>query len=70
MHTVEVGDTLEIGEPRSLLRIADDAGRHVLVAGGSGVTPLLSIAYELYRRGAEFELHYFARSGVLNCSWF
>ncbi|OXM72462.1 MULTISPECIES: PDR/VanB family oxidoreductase [Amycolatopsis] len=61
LHTVEVGDTLQIGEPRNLLRIAD-ADRHVLVAGGVGVTPLLSLAYELDRRGAEFELHYFARS--------
>ncbi|GHE78873.1 vanillate O-demethylase [Amycolatopsis deserti] len=61
LHTVQAGDTLEIGEPRNLLRIAD-AARHVLVAGGVGVTPLLSLAYELDRRGAEFELHYFARA--------
>ncbi|WP_435581752.1 PDR/VanB family oxidoreductase [Amycolatopsis thermoflava] len=61
LHTVGAGDTLEIGEPRNLLRVADGA-RHVLVAGGIGVTPLLSLAYELDRRGAEFELHYFARA--------
>lgn len=62
LHTVEVGDTLRIGEPRNLLRLADEADRHVLVAGGMGITPLLSMAYELHHRGREFELHYFART--------
>jgi vanillate O-demethylase ferredoxin subunit len=62
LHTVEVGDSLQIGEPRNLLALAGDADKHVLVAGGIGVTPLLSMAYELHRRGAEFEMHYFARS--------
>ncbi|PPJ22285.1 oxidoreductase [Nocardia nova] len=62
MHTVSVGDHLEIGAPRNLLTLADDADRTLLVAGGIGVTPLLSMAYELDRRGADFELHYFARS--------
>jgi ferredoxin-NADP reductase len=62
LHTVSVGDHLKISEPRNLLSLADDADKHVLVAGGIGVTPLLSMAYELHRRGAEFELHYFARA--------
>jgi len=62
LHTVRAGDRLEIGEPRNLLSLAEDADRHVLVAGGIGITPLLSMAYELHRSGREFELHYFARS--------
>lgn len=62
LHEVGEGDRLEVGEPRNLLAVAEDADRHVLVAGGIGVTPLLSMAYELHRRGAEFVLHYFARS--------
>ncbi|MEU4518935.1 PDR/VanB family oxidoreductase [Amycolatopsis sp. NPDC024027] len=61
LHTVEPGDTLEIGAPRNLLRLAEEADRHVLVAGGIGITPLLSMAHELHRRDQEFELHYFAR---------
>ncbi|WP_206796066.1 PDR/VanB family oxidoreductase [Amycolatopsis sp. MtRt-6] len=61
LHTVVAGDTLEIGAPRNLLRLAGGADRHVLVAGGIGITPLLSLAYELRRRGEVFELHYFAR---------
>lgn len=62
LHTVDVGDHLKIGEPRNLLALAEDADRHVLVAGGIGVTPLLSMAYELHAWGAQFDLHYFART--------
>lgn len=62
LHELQVGDRLLIGKPRNLLKVVDAADRHLLVAGGIGVTPLLSMAYELYSRGADFELHYFARS--------
>ncbi|MEV8067761.1 PDR/VanB family oxidoreductase [Streptomyces sp. NPDC085995] len=62
LHEVGEGDRLEVGEPRNLLTVADDADRHLLVAGGIGITPLLSMAYELQRRGAQFTLYYFARS--------
>ncbi|WP_040167368.1 PDR/VanB family oxidoreductase [Microbacterium gorillae] len=61
LHGVAVGDRLLIGKPRNLLGVAADADRHVLIAGGIGVTPLLAIAYELHSRNADFELHYFAR---------
>lgn len=59
---VDVGQELEISAPRNLLSVAQDADRHVLVAAGIGVTPMISIAYYLHRAGKEFELHYFARS--------
>lgn len=62
LHTVAAGDVLEIGEPRNLLGVAAGADRHVLLAGGIGVTPLLSMAYRLLADGADFALHYFARS--------
>ncbi|MCD2190551.1 PDR/VanB family oxidoreductase [Actinomycetospora soli] len=62
LHEVAVGSSLTIGAPRNLLSVADDADRHLLVAGGIGITPLLSMAYELHRRGADFALHYVARS--------
>ncbi|MGO4235836.1 PDR/VanB family oxidoreductase [Pseudarthrobacter sp. YAF2] len=62
LHQLRVGDHLRIGKPRNLLSIAPNADRHLLVAGGIGVTPLLSMSYELHSRGEEFALHYFARS--------
>ncbi|WP_371539488.1 PDR/VanB family oxidoreductase [Streptomyces sp. NBC_01023] len=67
LHHVAVGDLLEVGEPRNLLTLADDADQHILVAGGIGITPLLSMAYELHRRGAEFQLYYFAHSREEAC---
>ncbi|MFE4078557.1 PDR/VanB family oxidoreductase [Paenarthrobacter sp. YIM B13468] len=62
LHDVEVGQELEISAPRNLMDLAEDADRHVLVAAGIGVTPMISMAYHLQRAGQEFELHYFARS--------
>lgn len=56
------GTELTIGEPRHLFGLARDAGEHHLVAAGIGITPLLAMAYELHRGGAEFRLHYVARS--------
>ncbi|RQV02915.1 oxidoreductase [Burkholderia cenocepacia] len=59
---VSVGAELSIGTPRNLFRLTDDASEHVLVAAGIGITPLLSMAYALHKRGARYRLHYFARS--------
>ncbi|WP_333998125.1 PDR/VanB family oxidoreductase [Burkholderia cepacia] len=59
---VQVGAELSIGTPRNLFRLTDDASEHVLIAAGIGITPLLSMAYALHRRGARYRLHYFARS--------
>ncbi|TDV21107.1 PDR/VanB family oxidoreductase [Paraburkholderia caballeronis] len=59
---VEVGTQLVIGAPRNRFRLAPQAGSHVLVGAGIGVTPLVSMAYRLVRDGAPFVLHYFVRS--------
>ncbi|RDU96365.1 PDR/VanB family oxidoreductase [Trinickia dinghuensis] len=58
---VRVGTELWIGAPRNLFRLAADAGEHVLIAAGIGITPLLSMAHALDKRGASYRLHYFAR---------
>ncbi|GAA3684389.1 PDR/VanB family oxidoreductase [Arthrobacter ginkgonis] len=62
---LEVGSELEISAPRNLMQVAGSADRHVLVAAGIGVTPMISMAYQLQREGKPFELHYFARSREL-----
>ncbi|MCU9953246.1 PDR/VanB family oxidoreductase [Burkholderia sp. BKH01] len=59
---VTLGAELTIGAPRNLFRLTDDASEHVLIAAGIGITPLLSMAYALHKRGARYRLHYFARS--------
>lgn len=61
-ESVREGDNLQIGEPRDNFPPANDAGLHVLVAGGIGITPLLSMALHLHAKRAAFRLEYFVRS--------
>lgn len=59
---VHEGDTLTISVPKNHFALAADAKRHLLLAGGIGVTPLLAMAEQLSAQGAAFDLHYCARS--------
>lgn len=62
MHdAVKEGDTLQISEPRNHFPLVH-AQRTLLLAGGIGVTPLLCMAQRLATSGADFTLHYCARS--------
>jgi vanillate O-demethylase ferredoxin subunit len=58
------GDLIDISEPRNHFPLAPDATRHLLFAGGIGVTPLVSMAEYLSRRDLDFELHYCTRSAA------
>jgi vanillate monooxygenase ferredoxin subunit len=63
MHdAVNEGDLIEISEPRNQFALASDAQRHLLLAGGIGITPILSMAEQLATSHAAFELHYCTRS--------
>src|SRR5512143_1941677 len=58
---VKVGDTVEVALPRNHFPLAEDAQRHLLLAGGIGITPIMAMVAELKRRRAEFRLHYCTR---------
>ena len=63
MHeSVQEGDVLQLSEPHNNFPMRRDAASTVLIAGGIGVTPLLSMAQTLERQGLGWELHYFAQS--------
>jgi vanillate O-demethylase ferredoxin subunit len=63
MHDeVKVGDLLTVTGPRNHFPLAPDASGHLLLAGGIGVTPLLSMARHLKANGERFRLEYFTRS--------
>ncbi|MDR5762916.1 PDR/VanB family oxidoreductase [Caballeronia sp. LZ035] len=63
MHdAVREGDELRVSVPRNHFALASGAAKHVLLAGGIGLTPLLCMAQHLDRDGEAFELHYCARS--------
>ena len=59
-HATVAGATLRVHGPRAAFPL-DDAERHVLIAGGIGVTPILTMAEALRARGASFTLHVFDR---------
>jgi ferredoxin-NADP reductase len=63
MHErVTEGETLVITAPRNHFPLAKSAKHHLLLAGGIGVTPIMSMARHLQESGASFELQYFTRS--------
>ncbi|GAA4134176.1 PDR/VanB family oxidoreductase [Aminobacter aganoensis] len=60
--TFQAGDVIRIGVPRNNFELAEDDTHVVLVAGGIGITPILSMAYRLSAKGTSFALHLCARS--------
>ena len=62
MHRhVERGSTLGIGGPRNHFPL-EAALDTLFIAGGIGITPILSMARQVASRGGRWELHYCARS--------
>ncbi len=59
---VNEGDLLAISAPKNHFALAHEAKRHLLLAGGIGITPLLCMAERLATAGADFDLHYCTRS--------
>lgn len=62
-HVME-GDVLQISPPRNHFALAAETaeGHSLLIAGGIGITPILSMAEQLARDDAAFDLHYCVRS--------
>ncbi|NML97907.1 oxidoreductase [Paraburkholderia sp. RP-4-7] len=63
LHTsLREGDSLTIGEPRTLFRLSRDAMCHRFIAGGIGITPILSMIRWCVRHSILWQLHYCVRS--------
>jgi ferredoxin-NADP reductase len=56
-----VGTLLECGMPSNNFHLHADASPAILIAGGIGITPIISIAHTLALRGRRFSLHYAGR---------
>ncbi len=62
MHErVRVGSELVISMPVNLFPLVHAGRKHILVAGGVGITPIYAMAEELRSRSQRYELHYAMR---------
>lgn len=63
MHSkVQVGSHLEISDPVNLFQVAHTGRKHILVAGGIGITPMLAMMDQFNKDRSDYELHYAVRS--------
>lgn len=62
MHALAAGQELSASGPKNDFPLAGNPGFSLLLAGGIGITPLISMATRLQRDGLPFELHYTART--------
>lgn len=70
MHeAVKVGTVLEISQPLNLFPIERTGRKHILISGGIGITPLISMVESLNKEEALFELHYAMRSKTSGAFW-
>ncbi|HEX3861675.1 MAG TPA: PDR/VanB family oxidoreductase [Stellaceae bacterium] len=60
--TIRVGDLVEVSLPRNHFPLSEEAERHLFLAGGIGITPIMAMIAELKRRRGEFRLHYCTRA--------
>lgn len=63
MHKLKVGDIINIIPPENAFPMNHaEQEKAVLIAGGIGITPILSMVRALSKQGREFDFHYAARS--------
>ena len=66
MHkNVKVGDEMVISNPVNLFSLDLRARKHLMIAGGIGITPFLAQIKQLDRAHGNWELHYSCRSEAL-----
>ena len=62
---VKAGDAMVISHPVNLFPLDLRAKKHLMIAGGIGITPFLAQMAQLASLGGKFELHYAARNAAL-----
>ena len=62
---VKPGMAMEIGYPVNLFSLDQRAKKHLMIAGGIGITPFISQMAQLTSLGGKFELHYSVRNRQL-----
>lgn len=62
MHGLAEGDEITLSDPANDFELTGGDGRVTLLAGGIGVTPLISMATAMAAAGRDFTFHYSGRS--------
>jgi dimethylamine monooxygenase subunit B len=58
---VKIGDELSVTQPINLFPFDARGAKHLLIAGGIGITPFMAMMDQMQRDGTAFELHYAMR---------
>ena len=66
---VKPGDVLAISQPINLFPFDRRGRKHILVAGGIGITPFIAMMDQFAREDREFELHYAVRTRSHGAYW-
>ncbi len=61
-QNIKRGLEIKISVPRNNFPLAQDVDKHLLLAGGIGVTPMMSMIEDLVAQKADYILHYCTRS--------
>ncbi|MEX0280924.1 MAG: 2Fe-2S iron-sulfur cluster-binding protein [Arenibacterium sp.] len=62
MHSLKAGDWVRMAHPSNHFELEKHDAPSLLIAGGIGITPILSMAAELAKQGRDFEVHYAGRT--------
>jgi len=63
------GDSLTLSQPVNLFPYDQRGRKHVMMAGGIGVTPFMAMMDQMEREGRAFELHYAVRTRTHGAYW-
>jgi dimethylamine monooxygenase subunit B len=70
MHEkLSVGSALDLSYPVNLFPLDFRAKKHLLLAGGIGITPIMTMAAQLASQGSHYELHYAMRGRAQGAYW-
>nr|WP_275434639.1 cytochrome P450 [Brevibacterium ravenspurgense] len=61
-ENVKTGTSVRVRGPRQNFNVDHGADRHILIAGGIGITPILAMADQAKSRGEDYTVHYCGRA--------
>ena len=68
-ETLKEGDTLVLSQPVNLFPFDHRGNKHIMMAGGIGITPFMAMMDQMEREGQAFELHYGVRTRSHGAYW-